>query len=81
MAKRMTDIQRLINFAMSADEESLNSAIQSLTAIRDNRYPKTTKQTRKPRADAGKPRTRGQTPTPTALSAAGESSSVKSEAA
>lgn len=54
--KRLTDQQQLINFAMGADESALNAAIDSLTAIRDNRYPKQSPKPAKPRklrADAG----------------------------
>src|SRR5262249_43582305 len=46
--KRISDTERLIDFAMSATEDALNGAIQSLTAIRNNRFP-VVKQSRKPK--------------------------------
>lgn len=73
MAKRISDMQRLINFAMGADESGLNSAIESLTAIRANRYPKDSCKPRKARSDSGKSRTRTPTSTPTANAAGDES--------
>lgn len=60
MAKRISDTQRIVNFGLTADETALNQAIESLTAIRANRYPKDKRATRKPRADKGSRRT--QTP-------------------
>lgn len=56
MSKRILDIQRIINFAMGADEGTLNTAIESLVAIRANRYPKakTASKPRKPRSDKGR---------------------------
>lgn len=71
MARKVSDTQRIINFGMGADEASLNQAIESLTAIRSNRYPKEKRQqsTRKPR----KPRTL--TPPPPASNASDPSSS------
>lgn len=57
MAKRISDIQRIINFAMGADEPTLNAAVETLVAIRANRYPKEARtKTRKPRSDKGKSR-------------------------
>lgn len=53
MGRKVTDTQRIINFGMGADEAALNQAIESLTAIRSNRFPKQTKTARKPRADKG----------------------------
>lgn len=60
MAKRITDTQRIINFGMGADEAALAQAIESLLAIRSNRFPKQTRATtaRKP----WKPRTPASTP-------------------
>lgn len=72
MAKRITDTQRIINFGMAADEPALNQAIESLTAIRSNRYPKDKRPARKQRADAGKSRAR--TPTPVVEAAAAAAS-------
>lgn len=63
MGRKVTDTQRIINFGMGADEAALNQAIESLTAIRSNRYPKDKRQSRKPRSDTGKSRTRTQTST------------------
>lgn len=58
MAKRISDTQRIINFGMGADEAALAQAIESLQAIRANRYPKQqTKAARKPRTDKGTRRT------------------------
>lgn len=77
MSKRLTDIQKMINFAMAADEASLNQAIEGLIAIRSNRYPKERKQGRKTRSDKGgnrPPRTPSQTVTQTAPPANGQSS-------
>jgi hypothetical protein len=51
MAKRITETQRLIGFAMNADESTLNAAIESLTAIKANRFPKGEKKPRKTRGD------------------------------
>jgi hypothetical protein len=48
MAKRITDTERLITFAMNASEDTLSSTIQTLAAIRNNRFP-TEKKSRKPR--------------------------------
>lgn len=48
MAKKISDIERLVGFAMSASEDTLNSAIQSLVAIRNNLFP-AEKKSRKPR--------------------------------
>jgi hypothetical protein len=58
MSKRVSDIQRIINFAMGADEGALNTAIESLSAIWANRYPKAkgTSKPRKSRSDKGKSR-------------------------
>src|SRR5262245_28284139 len=48
--KRISETQRLIGFAMSAAEDGLNNAIESLVAIRNNRFPNERKprKTRKP---------------------------------
>lgn len=57
--KRQTDNQRLMAFGATADREALNTAIESLIAIRDARFAATTiKPPRKPRSDAGKARDR-----------------------
>lgn len=48
MAKRISETERLIGFGLNASEDILNGAIQSLTAIRNNRFP-VEKKTRKPR--------------------------------
>lgn len=53
MAKRITDMQRIISFGMGADESALVSAIDALTVIKGNRYPKDARKARKPRSDAG----------------------------
>lgn len=70
--KRISDIQRLINFGYNAEEAELNQAIESLTALRSNRFPKQAKAAavRKPR----KPRTPAAS-TPPAVSVAEASSS------
>lgn len=74
MARKISDMQRIINFGLDASAESLQSAIEALQTIRANRYPKQTKTARKQRADAGKSRTRSPTSTPP-VPAAGEPSS------
>lgn len=52
--KRQTETQRLIAFGMTATEDTLNAAIESLQAVRDSRFPKTaTRAPRKPRSDKG----------------------------
>jgi len=57
MAKRISDIQRIINFGLDASAEGLQSAIEALQVIKANRYPKVAKMTRRPRADKGSRRT------------------------
>lgn len=49
MAKRISETQRLIGFAMNADEPTLAAAIESLAAIKANRFPKGEKKPRKTR--------------------------------
>ncbi len=51
MSKRISETERLIGYGLGATEDALNSAIQSLIAIRNNRFPveKKTRKTRKPR--------------------------------
>lgn len=52
MAKRISDTQ----FAMTADESALSAAIESLIAVRANRFPKAASKPRKTRSDKGKNR-------------------------
>lgn len=55
MAKKITPIQRLVEFAMGVTEDELSGAIETLKAIKDNRFP--SKPARKARADKGSRRT------------------------
>lgn len=70
MARKISDMQRIINFGLDASAEGLQSAIEALQTIRANRYPKQTKTARKPRSDKGSRRV--ETP-PAAESAAAAS--------
>jgi hypothetical protein len=56
MAKKISEIQRLITFAMAADEPSLNAAIETLLAIRASKFPQDARKPRKARSDKGKTR-------------------------
>lgn len=77
MARKISDMQRIINFGLDASAESLSSAIEALQVIRSNRFPKQTKTARAKRSDAGKSRpTRTPTSTPPAPDAAALSSSA-----
>ncbi len=53
MAKRISDIQRIISFAMAADEPTLGAAIESMQAIRASKFPKAAGKPRKSRKDKG----------------------------
>lgn len=57
MGKRKTsDTYNLTRFAYEATEDTLNAAIDSLTAVRDVKFPKAAAKAvkpRKPRSDAG----------------------------
>lgn len=66
MAKRISDMQRIINYGLDASAEGLQSAIEALQVIKANRYPKVAKVPRKPRSDAGKSRRTAQSPPPAA---------------
>ena len=57
MAKRISDMQRIINFGLDASAEGLQSAIEALQVIKANRYPKAVKVARKQRVDKGARRT------------------------
>lgn len=70
MAKKITPIQRLVEFAMGATEEELDGALQTLKAIRDSRFPSKKAQVRKPRADKGSRRAQTPPPAPEAAAAA-----------
>lgn len=59
MAKRKSDTRKLIDFAMAetTTEDALNATIETLIAVRMNRFPPSKpKPSRKQRSDAGKPR-------------------------
>lgn len=47
MAKRQTPIQKLVTFAMGVTEDELNSAMDTLKAIKDSRFPKGERKPRK----------------------------------
>lgn len=56
MAKRTSQIQKLVAFALTVTEDELNNVVEVITAIRGSRFPKTPKKaavSRKPRADRG----------------------------
>ena len=56
MAKRITMMQRLVAFAMEASADELNSALETMLAIKSNRFPTTKSAPRKPRKDKGQSR-------------------------
>lgn len=56
MAKKISEIQRLIAFAMAAEEPALDAAIETLSALRTSRFPKGASKPRKARSDKGKAR-------------------------
>lgn len=56
MAKRISEQDRLLNFAMNASKEGLDTAISTLIAIRRNKYPDVAQKVAKPRTPR-KPKT------------------------
>lgn len=75
MGRKVTNMQRIINFGLGASNEALDSAIEALQVIKANRYPKVVKTVRAKRSDAGKSRIRTQTSTTDADNAGGKLSS------
>jgi hypothetical protein len=51
MAKKISEIQRLVTFAMAADESTLSTAIESLIAIRASRFPGNARKPRKSKSN------------------------------
>jgi len=55
--KKVSNLQRLIAFAMEVTEMELNQLSEVIGAIRDSRFPRSPAPAkRKPRVDKGKPR-------------------------
>lgn len=54
--KAKSDVQRIIAYGMNATADQLNTAIESLQAVRDARFAAATKPPRKPRSDVGSTR-------------------------